>query len=99
MSDPPVVVPLADLFPAAEAEEFRLWLQDRFRTYRRSLQPDRRHLLESYRVVDFARKVVGVGSVGTRCWVALMIGKDDSDPLFLQVKEAERVGARAHTAQ
>ena len=58
-------------------------------SYRRTLQPDRRHLLESYRLVDFARKVVGVGSVGTRCWIALMLGRDDADPLFLQIKEAE----------
>jgi uncharacterized protein (DUF2252 family) len=46
-------------------------------------------MLESYRLVDFARKVVGVGSVGTRCWISLMLGRDDSDPLFLQIKEAE----------
>ncbi len=57
--------------------------------YRRSLQADRRLLLEGYEFVDLAHKVVGVGSVGTRCWVALLIGKDDQDPLFLQVKEAE----------
>ena len=52
-------------------------------------QHDRRHLLEGYRMVDFARKVVGVGSVGTRCWIVLLFGKDDGDPLFLQIKEAE----------
>ena len=57
--------------------------------YRHTLQDDRRHLLESYRFVDLARKVVGVGSVGTRCWVALLVGRDNDDPLFLQVKEAE----------
>jgi uncharacterized protein (DUF2252 family) len=57
--------------------------------YRHSLQPDRRHLLEGYQLVDFARKVVGVGSVGTRCWIALLLGKDTDDPLFLQIKEAE----------
>ena len=99
VSDPPVVVPLTELFPAAEADETRLWLQDRFRVYRRSLQGDRRHLLESYRLVDFARKVVGVGSVGTRCWVALMIGKDHDDPLFLQVKEAEASVLEPYTAR
>jgi hypothetical protein len=60
-----------------------------FQDYRRSLQPDRRLLLERYRLVDLARKVVGVGSVGTRCWVALLLGREDGDPLFLQVKEAE----------
>ncbi len=88
-SDPPLIVSLSDLFQGDDSDDLRAWLADRLRSYRRSLQPDRRHLLESYRMVDFARKVVGVGSVGTRCWVALMLGRDDSDPLFLQIKEAE----------
>jgi uncharacterized protein (DUF2252 family) len=57
--------------------------------YRRTLETDRRYLLEQYQFVDVARKVVGVGSVGTRCWIVLMLGRDDADPLFLQVKEAE----------
>jgi uncharacterized protein (DUF2252 family) len=70
-------------------EELVEWLKTRFTTYRRSLQPDRRHLLDGYELVDFARKVVGVGSVGTRCWIALFLGRDDQDPLFLQIKEAE----------
>jgi len=87
ISDPPTLVPVSDL--GGDPAPFRAWLHDRYRTYRRSLQPDRRHLLEDYRLVDFARKVVGVGSVGTRCWIALLLGKDDTDPLFLQVKEAE----------
>ena len=64
-------------------------LRDAFREYRQTLQPDRRHLVEEFELVDFARKVVGVGSVGTRCWVAFMLGRDESDPLFLQIKEAE----------
>jgi uncharacterized protein (DUF2252 family) len=59
------------------------------RSYRRSLQGDRRHLLDTYRFVHLARKVVGVGSVGTEAWVALMLGRDNDDPLFLQIKEAE----------
>ena len=59
------------------------------RGYRRHLQSDRRVLLEQYRFVDLARKVVGVGSVGTRCWIALFLGRDGQDPLFLQVKEAQ----------
>jgi uncharacterized protein (DUF2252 family) len=88
-SDPPLIVSLGDLFSDDDETDLRAWLAERLRSYRRSLQPDRRHLLESYRMVDFARKVVGVGSVGTRCWVALMLGRDDSDPLFLQIKEAE----------
>src|SRR5205823_8745008 len=59
------------------------------RTYRASLTADLRDLLEQYRYVDLARKVVGVGSVGTRAWVVLMLGRDADDPLFLQVKEAQ----------
>jgi uncharacterized protein (DUF2252 family) len=59
------------------------------RDYRRTLQGDRRHLLEAFRLVDVAHKVVGVGSVGTRCWIVLMVGRDDDDPLFLQMKEAQ----------
>jgi uncharacterized protein (DUF2252 family) len=89
VSDPPVLVRFSELMPDAEADQLRSWLQEQFRVYRHSLAPDRRHLLESYRIVDFARKVVGVGSVGTRCWIALLLGKDNSDPLFLQIKEAE----------
>ncbi len=63
-------------------------MQTLVRTYRHTLQGDRRHLLEGYRYVDVARKVVGVGSVGTRCWIVLLLGRDEGDPLFLQVKEA-----------
>ena len=59
------------------------------RSYRRTLETDRRHLLEQFRFVDLARKVVGVGSVGTRAWIALFLGSDEQDPLFLQVKEAQ----------
>ena len=87
VSDPPTLVPVTDL--AGDSEAFLAWLHERYRVYRQSLQHDRRHLLDDYRLVDFARKVVGVGSVGTRCWIALLLGKDDADPLFLQVKEAE----------
>ena len=93
ISDPPLVVPIRELAGEAGAEgdgdQLWNWLRDRFRLYRRSVQPNQRRLLESYRIVDFARKVVGVGSVGTRCWIALLVGKDESDPLFLQIKEAE----------
>jgi uncharacterized protein (DUF2252 family) len=99
VSDPPLLVPLEDLLPVDEARRLRTWLNTRFRAYRRTLQPDRRHLLESYRLVDFARKVVGVGSVGTRCFTALLLGKDDADPLFLQVKEAEPSVLEAHTTK
>jgi len=92
-SDPPVVVPVSELAQAQGVEmgedELVEWLKSKFKVYRHSLQPDRRHLLDSYELVDFARKVVGVGSVGTRCWIALFMGRDDQDPLFLQIKEAE----------
>jgi uncharacterized protein (DUF2252 family) len=59
------------------------------RSYRRTLQGDRRHLLERFRFVDLARKVVGVGSVGTRAWIALFVGRDNEDPLIMQIKEAQ----------
>jgi hypothetical protein len=88
-SDPPVLVPVADLAADLDPEVLRSTLHEAFRSYRSSLQPDRRRLLGRYRLVDVARKVVGVGSVGTRCWVALLVGRDEDDPLFLQVKEAE----------
>ena len=89
VSDPPLIVPLEELMPDHDAEQLREQILDGFRVYRQSLAPARRHLLEDFELVDMARKVVGVGSVGTRCWIALMIGRDESDPLFLQIKEAE----------
>jgi hypothetical protein len=88
-SDPPLIISLGEIFHDEDESNLRAWIADRLRAYRRTLQPDRRRLLESYRMVDFARKVVGVGSVGTRCFIALMLGRDDEDPLFLQIKEAE----------
>jgi uncharacterized protein (DUF2252 family) len=89
VSSPPLIVPLRDLFPdPAEAAAARADIGQRLRVYRSSLSLDRRHLLDGYRVVDFARKVVGVGSVGTRAWIVALLGRDDRDPLFLQVKEA-----------
>ncbi len=89
ISNPPLVVPLEELMPEADAAEMRSKLHEWFRGYRRTLQPDRRQLLETFELVDFARKVVGVGSVGTRSWIALLLGRDGGDPLFLQIKEAE----------
>jgi uncharacterized protein (DUF2252 family) len=91
ISDPPLIVPIEELVgaqpdPAGLEPQLRALMA----RYLRTLQPDRRHLLEQYRFTDMARKVVGVGSVGTRCWIVLMLGRDDSDPLFLQVKEAQR---------
>jgi uncharacterized protein (DUF2252 family) len=90
VSDPPLVVPLRDLLPAAEEVEVRERLMGYLRTYRDTLQNDRSQLLDGYRPVDMAHKVVGVGSVGTRAWIVLMLGRDDTDPLFLQLKEAGR---------
>jgi len=91
-ADPPLIVPIADLVGRAGARRLehdaRQWLSSR--SYLRSLPRDRRRLLEHYRYADLARKVVGVGSVGTRCWVILLIGRDSSDVLFLQAKEAPR---------
>jgi hypothetical protein len=91
VSDPPLIVSAADL--AEDAGVQFEWLESvihgLFRQYRETLQDDRRHLLEEFRMVDLARKVVGVGSVGTRCWILLLLGRDGDDPLFLQVKEAQ----------
>ena len=89
LADPPLIVPVRDLLPDDRASEFTEWIHARLREYRRTLDTDRRRLLERYRFVDLARKVVGVGSVGTRAWIALMLGRDDQDPLFLQIKEAQ----------
>jgi uncharacterized protein (DUF2252 family) len=89
VADPPLIVPVDDLAQGRERDEILESLQELVRTYRASLQQDRRILLERYRLVDFARKVVGVGSVGTRAWIALVLGRDGEDPLFLQMKEAE----------
>jgi uncharacterized protein (DUF2252 family) len=88
ISDPPLIVPVEELFPEVSAKQLTDTVAEFVRGYRRSLQTDRRALLEQYRFVHLARKVVGVGSVGTRAWIALFLGVDDQDPLFLQVKEA-----------
>jgi uncharacterized protein (DUF2252 family) len=89
VSDPPLIVPASELFPADTADALRESFKELVRGYRRTLQSDRRHLLEEFEFVQLARKVVGVGSVGTRAWVLLMVGRDSDDPLFLQAKEAE----------
>jgi uncharacterized protein (DUF2252 family) len=88
VSDPPLIVPIAELAPG-HAAEIEQEIQALFQTYLWTLQRDRRVLLEGFRIVDLARKVVGVGSVGTRAWILLLLGRDDADPLFLQVKEAQ----------
>jgi uncharacterized protein (DUF2252 family) len=90
ISDPPLLVPIDELIPKeTERSAFIAQLSGLISKYRRTLETDRRFLLEQFEFADMARKVVGVGSVGTRCWIVLMLGRDDSDPLFLQVKEAE----------
>jgi uncharacterized protein (DUF2252 family) len=88
VSQPPIVTPLRDLAPELSPEQIDHLARSQFRAYRSTLQPDRRHLLEQFEVVDVARKVVGVGSVGTRAFIVLLQGRDAHDPLFLQVKEA-----------
>ena len=86
--DPPLIVPIAELVGDADGERFEREMREVFRMYRHSLQADRGQLLEDFRDVDLARKVVGVGSVGTRDFILLLLGRDDQDPLFLQIKEA-----------
>jgi uncharacterized protein (DUF2252 family) len=90
ISNPPFVVPLEDLVNHEDAHRFEELITRVLADYRDTLSGDRRHLLDGYRVVDMAHKVVGVGSVGTRAWIVLMLGRDADDPLMLQVKEAER---------
>ena len=80
VSEPPLVVPLAEPEP---------WIEELLRGYRRSLASDRRVLFDRFRLVEAARKVVGIGSVGTRSWIFLFLGREEADPLFLQVKEAQ----------
>jgi uncharacterized protein (DUF2252 family) len=90
ISDPPVIVRAVDLLPSGEAHDLQDTMQGLFDEYKATLQDDRRRLLEGYRFVDMARKIVGVGSVGTRCWILLLEGRTiDQDPLFLQFKEAD----------
>jgi uncharacterized protein (DUF2252 family) len=95
-ADPPLMVPVSDLLPGVGRQELELEVQALLDGYRRTLPTDRRTLLDRYRFVDLARKVVGVGSVGTRCWIALLEGRDGDDPLLLQVKEAQASVLKGH---
>ncbi len=88
-ADPPLIVPAEELLPETAAHELEDALRQVLDAYRSTLPADRQHLLDGYRFRHIARKVVGVGSVGTRAWVLLLTGADDGDPLFLQAKEAE----------
>jgi uncharacterized protein (DUF2252 family) len=96
VADPPLLVPLEDLLPQLDRERLTALLRGLLARYRGSLVADRRRLLDAFEFVDLARKVVGVGSVGTRCWVMLLRGRDDGDPLLLQVKEAGRSVLAGH---
>jgi uncharacterized protein (DUF2252 family) len=89
VADPPLIVTIDELAEGEGRDALFGGLQEQLRAYRSTLQYDRRVLLEEFELVDFARKVVGVGSVGTRAWIALLLGRDGKDPLFLQMKEAE----------
>jgi uncharacterized protein (DUF2252 family) len=88
-ADPPLVVPVEDLASAEQAHELQERMGELIASYRTTLPDDRRRLLDRFEYADLARKVVGVGSVGTRAWIVLMVGRDDDDPLFLQCKEAQ----------
>ena len=90
ISAPPLLVPVGELMAADQRPAFEQAVRVALRRYRRSLAGDRRELLEQFHYVDMARKVVGVGSVGTRAWVVLLLGVDGADPLVLQVKEARQ---------
>jgi uncharacterized protein (DUF2252 family) len=104
-AEPPLLVPLRDILPHSDEQDFQSAFRGLISEYRASLRSDHRTLLEGYSFVDMARKVVGVGSVGTRCWVVLLVGRDEDDPLLLQVKEAapsvhaEFVGRSRYTNQ
>ena len=90
VADPPLIVPADQLIPdEVDRKRFEGLISDLIGGYRRTLETDRRYLLEQYEFCDMAHKVVGVGSVGTRCWIVLMLVRDTGDPLFLQVKEAQ----------
>jgi uncharacterized protein (DUF2252 family) len=95
--DPPLITPLRDLATGSSPHEQEKELLGVLEGYVRSLSSEHRHLLRRYRLVDIARKVVGVGSVGTRCWIVLLLGRDEDDPLLLQAKEAGESVLAAHT--
>jgi uncharacterized protein (DUF2252 family) len=101
VSAPPVIVPARDLAATygMSPEEVVPVIHEQFRAYRATLQDDRRHLLERFEIVDAARKVVGVGSVGTRAFIVLLQGRDAQDPLFLQIKEATASVLEEHLGQ
>ncbi|PBC70717.1 uncharacterized protein (DUF2252 family) [Streptomyces sp. TLI_235] len=88
-ADPPLLTPISELLPDLERDALMELFRSLVGRYGKTIPSDRRYLLENFRLVDVARKVVGVGSVGTRCWIFLLLGRDGRDPLFLQAKEAD----------
>ena len=98
ISDPPLIVPIDELVDAQERGEVEGRVRNILEQYRATLSHAHRHLFDRYRYVHAAMKVVGVGSVGTRAWIVLMLGRDDQDPLFLQVKEAQESVLEPHAA-
>jgi uncharacterized protein (DUF2252 family) len=88
VSDPPLIVSLDDLVDGSEGRDLEHEMRKLVDAYKRTLRGAARRLMDEYQYADMARKVVGVGSVGTRCWIVLLLGRDHTDPLFLQVKEA-----------
>ena len=98
ISDPPLIVPLDELVDPAERGDVEGRVRAILEQYRTTISEDRRYLFDGYRYVHAAMKVVGVGSVGTRAWIVLMLGRDDQDPLFLQIKEAQESVLEPHTA-
>jgi uncharacterized protein (DUF2252 family) len=90
VSDPPLITPVEELYGNGDGAAVQALAREIVRAYRQTLPDDRRRLIERFRYVHAARKVVGVGSVGTRAWIMLLLGRDGDDPLFLQIKEAQR---------
>ena len=99
VSDPPLITPLKELLDASSYDTAVDEIRRMYAEYRATLPQNLRKLLDRYRLVDVARKVVGVGSVGTRAWIVLLIGRNHGDPLFLQIKEAQRSVLEPHVAK
>ena len=89
ISDPPLIEPVSEVYPDAQASAIEKLIRGMVGKYQRTLQSDRKYLLQHFTLAQVARKVVGVGSVGTRCWITLMDAGDGTEPLFLQTKEAQ----------
>ena len=99
VSQPPLITPIEEIAGDHSAEEITAFINQLLKLYARSVGDAERTLLDGYTYVHAARKVVGVGSVGTRCWIVLLAGRDEDDPLFLQVKEAEASALAPYVAR